>query len=97
MTNMAMTDLPIARVARPGACTRRRAGAAASRLAFWLGLAAAPTFGVMALWSALGSGPPDLLCTALQGAPPAGGMTTMYLLMGAFHAPAWLRLLAGKG
>ncbi|MBR0867541.1 hypothetical protein ACFLEY_10650 [Bradyrhizobium sp. YCK136] len=67
---------------------------AARRLARWLALAATPTFAVMAmLTAALGGGPADMLCGAGQGSL-LGGMVPMYLLMSAFHAAAWLRLIA---
>ena len=60
-----------------------------------LSLAAAPTFAVMALLSAIpGGGAPDLLCSAAS-ASPLGGMIPMYLLMSAFHSAPWLRLIAG--
>lgn len=74
-----------------------RDGAVAARaLARWLGLAATPTFGIMAALTALlGGGPADTLCGAGQGAL-LGGMVPMYLLMSAFHAAAWLRLMAER-
>jgi hypothetical protein len=60
----------------------------------WLSLAAAPTFAIMALLSAIpGGGAPDVLCSA-AGASPLGGMIPMYLLMSAFHSAPWLRLIA---
>jgi hypothetical protein len=60
----------------------------------WLSLAAAPTFAVMALLTAMpGGGPMDILCSA-AGASPLGGMIPMYLLMSAFHSAPWLRLIA---
>lgn len=59
-----------------------------------LGLAAAPTFAVMALLAGVG-GPPDMLCSAGHDASPLAGMAWMYLLMSAFHSAAWLRLLSG--
>jgi hypothetical protein len=60
----------------------------------WLSLAAAPTFAIMALLSAIpGGGAPDILCSA-AGVSPLGGMIPMYLLMGAFHSAPWLRLIA---
>ena len=65
---------------------------AAPGVAGWLGLAAAPTFALMAAWTALTSGPPDLLC--MQHVSPLTGMTAMYALMSAFHAAPWLRLMA---
>jgi hypothetical protein len=70
-------------------------GAAAARhLARWLALAATPTFAIMAVLTTLiGPGPADMLCGAGQGSL-LGGMLPMYLLMSAFHAAAWLRLLA---
>jgi hypothetical protein len=67
---------------------------AGTGIARWLGLAAAPTFALMALWSAITSGAPDLLCMAMQHASPLGGMTAMYLLMSAFHLTPWLRLVS---
>jgi hypothetical protein len=69
-------------------------GRAAPGLAGLLGLAAAPVFALMALWTAA-SGAPDMLCASL-GASPVGGMTLMYLLMSAFHLTPWLRLLGGR-
>jgi hypothetical protein len=60
-------------------------------LAGWLALAAAPTFALMALWSALSSGPPDVFC--MSHASPPDGMTAMYVLMSAFHAAPWLKLI----
>jgi hypothetical protein len=70
---------------------------AASHLARWLGLAATPTFAVMAaLTAVLGGGPADMLCAAGHGLS-LGGMVPMYLLMCAFHSAAWLRLISGRG
>ena len=58
----------------------------------WLGLAAAPTFAIMALVTgAVGSGAADPLCSAAH-ASPFGGMVPMYLLMSAFHLTPWLKL-----
>ena len=63
-------------------------------LARWLGLAAAPTFAAMAVMTGLGgAGPVEALCT---GGSPIGGMATMYLLMSAFHAAPWLRLISDR-
>jgi hypothetical protein len=69
--------------------------AAARGAADWLGLAAAPTFAVMALITAAG-GEPQILCSAAHLASPLGGMVPMYLLMSAFHAGPWLRLVSGR-
>lgn len=60
----------------------------------WLSLAAAPTFAIMALLTGvLDGGAPDVLCSAVQGASPLSGMIPMYLLMSAFHATPWLKLI----
>lgn len=74
-----------------------RDGAAAARyLARWLGLAATPTFAVMAVLTAtIGRGPAEMLCAAGHGSL-LGGMVPMYLLMSAFHAGAWLRLITER-
>ena len=62
----------------------------------WLSLAAAPTFAVMALVTAIGGGPLDMLCSAMPGASWLGGMVPMYVLMSAFHSAPWIRKLAGR-
>jgi hypothetical protein len=62
----------------------------------WLSLAASPTFALMALQAVcFGDGRADLLCSA-AGASPLGGMVPMYLLMAAFHAAPWLRLIVRR-
>jgi hypothetical protein len=71
---------------------------AAARIAGWLSLAAAPTFVAMALLTSVAA-PPDLLCAPtrpLPGVSALAGMVPMYLLMAAFHAGPWLRLLASR-
>jgi hypothetical protein len=51
----------------------------------WLSLAAAPTFALMALLTALHvDGMPDMLCSAMPGVSPLAGMVPMYLLMSFF-------------
>ena len=62
----------------------------------WLSLAAAPTFAIMALLTGLFGGTPDALCAAMQGTSPLTGMVPMYLLMSAFHAAPWVRLVSGR-
>jgi hypothetical protein len=49
----------------------------------------------MALLTVLAGGP-DMACTAVHEASPLGGMAAMYLLMSAFHAAPWLRLIPGR-
>jgi hypothetical protein len=62
----------------------------------WLRLAAAPTFAIMALVTAVGDGgEAAMLCSAVHVASPLTGMAPMYLLMSAFHLPPWLTRLAG--
>ena len=74
----------------------RDGGEAASHLAGWLGLAATPTFAIMAVLTAvISGGPADMLCAAGHGLS-LGGMVPMYLLMSAFHSAAWLRLISGS-
>jgi hypothetical protein len=63
-------------------------------IATGLGLAAAPTFAAMALATSLG-GPTQMLCMGAH-APLLSGMAPMYLLMSAFHAGPWLKLLDGR-
>jgi hypothetical protein len=65
-------------------------------IADWLCLAAAPTFAVMALLTAVfGGGAPDVLCSA-GGASPLSGMVPMYVLMSAFHSAPWLKLIFSR-
>jgi hypothetical protein len=71
-------------------------GAAATNAAGWLALAAAPTFAIMALLTAvIGSGAPENLCSPTH-ASVIGGMVPMYLLMSGFHVAPWLKFLAGR-
>ena len=85
---------------REAACGRRAGNvdATAGRGAIrWLGLAAAPTFAIMALLTpVLGAGAPDVLCSAAHDASPLSGMVPMYLLMSAFHAAPWLKLISTR-
>jgi hypothetical protein len=76
--------------------TGRRSNAASSA-AGWLGLAAAPTFAIMALLTGIHSrNMPDMLCSATQDTSPLTGMVSMYLLMGAFHSASWLKLISHR-
>jgi hypothetical protein len=93
---MAMTDMSMPSVAPHDVDTCAGGGRVAPGLAQWLGLAAAPTFAFMAMWSAFFTGQPDMLYMAMQDSSPMSGMTVMYLLMSAFHASPWLKLIAGR-
>jgi hypothetical protein len=74
-----------------------RTGVGAHHLADWLGLAAAPTFAVMALLTAgFGGERMTMICSGGSGAAPLGGMAAMYLLMSAFHAAPWLKRVSWR-
>jgi hypothetical protein len=75
--------------------TGRRGEAAA--LSGWLGLAAAPTFAAMAVLTIVHGGDADVMCSTVHGASPLGGMVPMYVLMSAFHAGPWLKLISRSG
>jgi hypothetical protein len=62
------------------------------RITDGLALAASPTFAIMALIS---SAPAETLCSAAH-ASPLSGMATMYVLMSAFHAAPWLKLIRDR-
>ncbi|WP_449428863.1 hypothetical protein [Rhodanobacter umsongensis] len=65
------------------------------RAADWLGLAAAPTFALMALLSGIVAGSPmDMPCSTAHGASPLNGMVPMYGLMSIFHSAPWLKWIA---
>jgi hypothetical protein len=67
---------------------------AALRSSNRLYLAAAPTFAIMALLTAvLGDG--SASCSP-AGASALSGMLPMYLLMSVFHLPPWLKLIASR-
>ncbi len=88
-----MTDVSMSPVVRHDGETCVGDGHAAVGAAGWLGLAAAPTFALMALWSGFSAGRPDMLCMPMQDASPLTGMAVMYLLMSAFHLAPWLKLI----
>lgn len=64
-------------------------------LAGWLGLAAAPTFALMAWISAVGS-PGMTMCSAASAFMPFNEMALMYLLMSLFHVSPWLKLFSAR-
>ena len=74
----------------------RRGDAAALGAAGWLGLAAAPTFAVMALLSSVTGGDADMMCSAAHAVSPLSGMVPMYVLMSAFHLAPWLKLISRR-
>ncbi len=80
---------------RPGAITAAGRDRSALAAADWLALAAAPSFALMALLTAIPDGQPAALCLTGDGSP-LGSMTLMYMLMSAFHLAPWLRLIAGR-
>jgi hypothetical protein len=57
----------------------------------WLGLAASPTFALMA-WIAANDATPIAFCASASHILPVDGMTTMYLLMSLFHLSPWFKL-----
>jgi hypothetical protein len=78
-----------------GFAGRVGSGAAAPGAAGWLALAAAPTFAVMALISAVhGDGSFDAFCSVAHGGMSLTGMAPMYALMSAFHSAPWLKLIS---
>jgi hypothetical protein len=74
----------------------RRRDTAALGAAGWLGLAAAPTFAVMALLTWVSSAGADVMCLSSHDASPLSGMVPMYVLMSAFHAAPWLKLISRR-
>lgn len=63
----------------------------------WLSLAAAPTFALMALLTALaGDTGAALLCSEAGQPSMLTGMVPMYLLMAAFHLAPWFRLVGQR-
>jgi hypothetical protein len=79
-----------------GNAIRPESGHVVVRTADWLYFAAAPTFAIMALLTVAPGNQPDVLCSAAGHTLSPSGMTAMYLLMSAFHAPPWLRLISGR-
>lgn len=87
-----MTMSAIARKSNAGPrCITRVTGKAAR----WLGLAASPTFALMA-WVSAGEVSQSMICSASLHTLSAGGMPGMYLLMSLFHLPCWLTFLDGS-
>jgi hypothetical protein len=59
-----------------------------------LGLAATPTFAIMALLTGVLGPGPKAVCSAEPWS--LSGMALMYLLMSAVHCAPWLKLIAGR-
>ena len=79
-----------------GAIPRKSNNSASKGAADFLCLAAAPTFAIMALLTCvIGRGSADALCS-IAGTSPLSGMVPMYLLMSAFHAAPWLKLISSR-
>jgi hypothetical protein len=76
--------------------TGRRRHAAVSGAAGWLGLAATPTFAVMALLTSVHGADADMICVTGHGGSPLSGMVPMYLLMSAFHSAPWLKRISRR-
>ena len=70
-----------------------RAPSLARLVAAGLALAAAPTFALMAVLSNMGTAGADPMLCSGAGQTVIGGMTAMYLLMGACHLQPWLTLI----
>ena len=71
--------------------------AAALRAGDWVSLAAAPTFAIMALLTAISGGDhPDVVYVAGRHVSALGGMVPMYLLMSTFHSVPWLHLVSSR-
>lgn len=60
----------------------------------WLSLAAAPTFAMMSLLTAIADDG-SALCSA-AGPSALSGMAPMYLLMSAFHLRPWLKWMVAR-
>jgi len=58
-----------------------------------LALIASPIFAVMAVLTGIsGNSPAEMFCSTVH-VSPLSGMATMYVLMSAFHAAPWIRLI----
>ena len=67
--------------------------AAAINIVDGLALIASPVFAAMAVLTGMsGNSPAEMFCSAVQMSP-LSGMATMYVLMSAFHAAPWIRLI----
>ena len=81
-------------ISKPGEVCATRGDAAGTPAASLISLAAAPTFVIMALWSAVVGGPAEMMCASGGSALSLNGMAAMYALMSVFHVSPWLTLLS---
>jgi hypothetical protein len=91
-----MADMPMSPVALHGAMTCTGDSHNATGAVGWLGLAAAPAFAILALWTALSGTESGMLCMGMPGASPLNGMALMYVLMSIFHAAPWMKLISSR-
>ncbi len=61
----------------------------------WIGLAATPTFALMAWISASGS-QDIMMCSGASTFVSVNSMAVMYVLMSLFHLPPWMKLFAAR-
>ena len=69
---------------------------AVSAVANALAFAAAPTFALLALWTAFAGDRSACSVWACRETSSLNGMALMYALMSAFHATPWLRLISRR-
>jgi hypothetical protein len=80
------------RISNAGDGCAPRGNAAGTPAASLLSLAAAPIFAFMALWSGIGGGPAEIMCSSGGSAFSLNGMAVMYALMSVVHVSPWLLL-----
>jgi hypothetical protein len=88
--NVARLGEPEVNLGRRGAAASAVAQALANALAF----AAAPSFALLALWTAFAGDRSAMLCMGMHDASSLNGMAVMYGLMSAFHATPWLKRIS---
>jgi hypothetical protein len=90
-------DVGVARLDEAEVSPARRgaaASAAGQALADALAYAAAPTFALLALWTAFTGDRSDMSCMGMHDPSSLNGMALMYALMSAFHASPWLKRIS---
>lgn len=66
-----------------------------SKASGWIGLAATPTFALMAWISASGS-QDIMMCSGASTFAAVNSMAVMYVLMSLFHLSPWMKLFAAR-